>query len=101
MSGIFMVSITQGQTVEMVVKSSLATQDFTPVYAQLSLCPAAQDPENLYSGMHINSNTTYTDLGTAFAKLTGFSAVSEINGWTFGTSDLTADASSSRCPTKR
>ena len=94
MSGIFMVSITQGQTIEMVVKSSLAAQDFTPVYAQLSVCPAAQNPENLYSGMHINSSTTYTDLGTSFAKLTGFSAISEINGWTFGTSDLTADAGS-------
>jgi len=56
MSGICMASITKGQTVEMVVKSSLAAQDFIPVYAQLSVCPAAQDPENLYSGMHINSS---------------------------------------------
>jgi len=94
MSGIFMVSITQGQTVEMVVKSSLAASDFTPTYAQLSVCPAAQNSENLYSGMHVNSSTTYTNLGTAFAKLTGFSTISEINGWTFGTSDVTADVGS-------
>ena len=89
-----MASITQGQTVELVVKSTLAASDFTPIYAQISLCPAAQNPENLYSGMHIHSTTTYTNLGTAFAKLTGFSSIPETNGWTFGTSDLTADTGS-------
>ena len=93
-SGIMMASITQGQTVELVVKSSLAASDFTPIYAQISLCPAAQNPENLYSGMHIHSTTTYTNLGTAFAKLTGFTSIPETNGWTFGTSDLTADTGS-------
>lgn len=93
-SGIFMASITQGQTVQMVVKSSLEDSQFTPVYAQISVCPAAQNPENLYAGMHINSTSTYSPLGTAFAKLTGFSAISEINGWTFGTSDLTANSGS-------
>ncbi|MCF7832864.1 MAG: T9SS type A sorting domain-containing protein [Candidatus Marinimicrobia bacterium] len=94
MSGILMVSITQGQTVEMVVKSSLAASDFTPVYAQLSVCPAAQNPENLYSGMHIHTTTTYTNLGIAFAKLTGFTSIPESNGWTFGTSDLIANEGS-------
>ena len=94
MSGIFMVSITEGQTVEMVVKSSLAAQDFTPVYAQLSVCPAAQNPENFYSGMHIHTTTPYNNLGSSFAKLTGFTSIPESNGWTFGTSDLIADTGS-------
>jgi len=94
-SGIFMAQISQGDYVQLMIKSSSASAiDFTPVYAQLTICPAAQNSENYYGGMHINSTTTYTNLGTAFAKLTGYSVVPEINGWTFGTSDLTADAGS-------
>ncbi len=92
-SGIFMMSISQDQTVELVVKSSAAAKDFTPIYSQLSLCPAAHNSENYYAGMHIDATTTYTNLQTSFSKMTGFSAVSEINGWTFETSDLTAGAS--------
>ena len=86
-SGIFMTSISQGQTIALVVKSSVAAKDFTPLYSQLSLCPAAHNSENYYAGMHIYATTTYTNLQTSFSKMTGFSAVSEINGWTFGTSD--------------
>jgi Secretion system C-terminal sorting domain len=93
-SGILMVSITSGQTVRLVVKANADNKDFTPSYAQLTICPAAQNPENYYAGMHIATSGTIAALPTTFTKITGFSAIPEINGWTFGSSDLTAGASS-------
>lgn len=94
MSGVFMALISPEQTIQMVVKSSLPNKDFSPSYAQLTICPAAQSPNNFYAGMNINSSTAFNSLSTSFTKLTGFSAIPEINGWTFGTSDLTANTGS-------
>lgn len=94
-SGIIMTTIAAGETVEMLVKSNSSNNDFTPSYAQLAIVPAAQNTNNLYAGMNINSTTTYPTLSSSsFTKLTGFSVIPEINGWTFGTNDLTANAGS-------
>lgn len=92
-AGILMASITQGQTVRLQVKPAVTSSDFTPIHAQVVLIRAAQRSVNYYGGMHIGSDQTYTNIGTNFIKLTGFSAFDELNGWTFGTSDLTANTS--------
>lgn len=93
-SGIYMTSISQGQTIQLMVKSSSGTPlDFTPVQAQLTVCPAAQSIDNDYAGMHIGTTASST-ISTTFSQVAGFSAAPEMNGWTFGSNSLTAGAGS-------
>jgi hypothetical protein len=92
-SGILMASISSGQTFQLVVKSDIvAGGEFTPGYAQLAICPAAQNPTNSYAGMNIDVALTLNGVTSTYEKMTGFSAVPEINNWTYGTSDLTANS---------
>ncbi len=89
-SGIFVATISQGQTIELVVKSDGSNNDFTPIYSQLSVCPAAMMSVNSFAGMHISNDATYNNIGTTITKITNFIAVPEMNGWTSSGGELTA-----------
>ncbi len=89
-SGVFVTQITNGQSVRLKVKPSVAG-DFMPIHAQVAVVRVSQSTTNCYGGMHNGGGTLseYTDI-TAFAKLTNFSAVDERNEWDVVVSELTA-----------
>ncbi|MBT3228822.1 MAG: T9SS type A sorting domain-containing protein [Candidatus Marinimicrobia bacterium] len=90
------VSITSGQYIELVASPS-ADGTLTAIDAQVTLVELTQNSSSDYGGMVITGNSTPQDFSAAdtYIQLTGFSAISNLEGWTMGTNDLaTSDASS-------
>jgi len=88
-------TLSTGDYLELKVKPT-ATGTIDVYHAQVSLVELNSISDSDYGGMKISGNATAQILGTSdvYQTLTGFSAVSELKGWTAGTNLLTADAES-------
>ncbi len=88
-------TLSSGDYLELKAKPT-ATGSIKPYHAQVSLVELNSISDTDYGGMKISGNSTAQTLGASgvYQTLTGFSAVSELKGWTAGTNLLTADAES-------
>lgn len=88
-------TLSSGDFLELKAKPA-ATGSIKPYYAQVSVVELNSISDTDYGGMTISGNTTAQTLSSSgvYETLTGFSAVSELKGWTAGTNLLTAEAES-------
>ncbi|MBL7026628.1 MAG: T9SS type A sorting domain-containing protein [Candidatus Marinimicrobia bacterium] len=90
-SGSGLVTVSDGQTIRLMVKPANAGT-FKPIEAQITLVEVTEASSSYYGGMQISSDQVQTP-GTSFTKLSGFTALSDLSGWTVSSNELVAGAS--------
>ncbi len=90
-SGSGLVTVSVGQSIRLMVKPG-NSGTFTPIEAQITLVEVTEASSSYYGGMQISADQIQTP-GTSFTKLTGFTALSDLSGWTVSSNELVAGAS--------